>query len=109
VFPRADGRADRRPSLGSGGVRSETAAEVNVLTGLDQVGMVDEYRTVNGYGEFDGLDVSHPTSSEDPIRGKRFDHSIASRELDPNECYYDRSGLECSDHAPMIATFSPDL
>lgn len=85
------------------------AAERNILTGLDEVGMVDIFRTIHGYGDLDGLDVSHPTSGGEPLSGKRFDHMLASENLGPRSCFYDERGLECSDHAPIIAEFSPDL
>lgn len=87
-------------------------AELNILTGLEQKGMVDVFRELHGYGDLNILDVSHATQTDDPlavapeeVEGKRFDHTIASRELDPHECYYDHAGFACSDHAPMIATF----
>ena len=74
--------------------------------------MVDVFRETHGYGELDILDVSHATRTDDPsavdpgdIQGKRFDHTIASTELNPQDCYYDHRGFNCSDHAPMIVTF----
>lgn len=84
------------------------AAERNILTGLTEVGMVDVFRTVNGYGDLDTLDISHPIERGDSP-GKRFDHVIASESLNPCDCYYDADGLDCSDHAPLSATFDPDL
>lgn len=87
-------------------------AERNLLTGLEEKGMVDVFRQQHGYGDLDILDVSHATQTEDPlavspgeIQGKRFDHMIASTELNPLSCHYDQAGFSCSDHAPMIATF----
>jgi exonuclease III len=85
------------------------AAKRNILTGLEDVGMVDVFRTVNGYGDLDALDVSHPTGDRDTLTGKRFDHVIASQRLNPHDCHYDADGLDCSDHAPLVATFDPDL
>jgi exonuclease III len=85
------------------------AAERNILTGLDEVGMIDVFRSVHGYGELDVLDISHPTTDDDSIVGKRFDHLLASRTVNPQTCVYDAKGLECSDHAPLIAEFSPQL
>lgn len=89
-------------------------AELNILSGLEERGMVDVFRAHYGYGELDILDVSHATQTEQPesvapakIGGKRFDHMIASRELDLQDCYYDRSGFTYSDHAPLIAEFNP--
>lgn len=87
-------------------------AERNVLQRLEEHGMVDVFRTLHGYGELDQLDVSHATQTDDPltvapaaVKGKRFDHLIASSELDPQACWYEQSGFRCSDHAPLIAEF----
>ena len=87
-------------------------AEWNILRGLNDNGMVDIFRNQHGYGDLDILDVSHATQTEDPlsvppkdVEGKRFDHIIASNELDPQECWYDHEGFRCSDHAPLIAEF----
>ena len=87
-------------------------AERNFLTGLKEAGMVDVFREVHGYGDLDVLDVSHATRTEDPlsvppedVRGVRFDHIIASTELQPQGCRYDQDGFRCSDHAPLIAEF----
>lgn len=82
-----------------------TQAELDILNGLEVVGMVDVFRTVNGYGELDVLDVSHPTQGGDRLSGKRFDHLFASERLAPQACWYDEDGLDCSDHAPLIAEF----
>lgn len=88
-------------------------AERNILGGLAEKGMVDVFRQQHGYGELDVLDVSHATQTEDPlsvpaadVEGRRFDHLIASEELNPEACYYDQAGFGCSDHAPIIAKFS---
>lgn len=89
-------------------------AERQILTGLeDKMGMIDVFRDQHGYGELDVLDVSHATQTDDPltvpakdIEGKRFDHMIASPELNPQDCFYDQRGFACSDHAPIIAEFS---
>jgi exodeoxyribonuclease-3 len=84
-------------------------AERNILTGLAEVGMVDVFRSIHGYGDLDVLDVSHPTRGGGPLSGKRFDHLLASTVLNPRRCVYDERGLDCSDHAPLIAEFSPDF
>lgn len=87
--------------------------ELNILSGLAENGMIDVFREHHGYGDIDILDVSHATQTDSPasvapaeVKGKRFDHMIASRELDPQDCYYDHAGFSCSDHAPLIAEFN---
>lgn len=87
-------------------------AELNILSGLQERGMIDVFRDQHGYGDLDILDVSHATQTEDPesvppaeVKGKRFDHMIASSDLGPIDCYYDHEGFSCSDHAPLIAEF----
>lgn len=89
-------------------------AESNILRGLESEGMVDVFRELHGYGDLDILDVSHATQTEDPLAvppaevdGKRFDHMIASRDLNPEACWYDQDGFSCSDHAPLLAEFLP--
>ncbi|MCL9815282.1 endonuclease/exonuclease/phosphatase family protein [Natranaeroarchaeum aerophilus] len=88
-------------------------AELNILLGLEEKGMADVFRVQHGYGELDILDVSHATRTDDPesvapaeVKGKRFDHMIASEELNLQDCYYDHAGFHCSDHAPLIADFN---
>lgn len=84
-----------------------TNAELDILTGLDEVGMVDVFRTINGFGEIEVLDISHPTKGGERFSGKRFDHLLASSDLRPESCRYEEGGLDCSDHAPLVATFRP--
>jgi len=73
-------------------------AELDVLTGLAEEGIVDVFREVHGYGQVTTDDVS--------FQSKRFDHILASEALGPEDCYYDHDGLECSDHAPIVAELS---
>lgn len=87
-------------------------AERDLLRGLADEGMVGVFRELHGYGELDVLDVSHATQTDDPlsvspgdVEGKRFDHLIASEELDPQDCRYDYEGFRYSDHTPVIAEF----
>lgn len=87
-------------------------AETNLLRGLEDVGMVDVFRELHGYGELERLDVSHATRTDDPlsvpeaaVEGKRFDHLLASMALSPQACRYDQAGFAWSDHAPVIAEF----
>lgn len=89
-------------------------AELNILKGLEDEGMVDVFRYHHGYGELDILDVSHATQTDDPlsvpsadVEGKRFDHMIASEELSPQNCRYEQGGFGCSDHSPLLAEFNP--
>ena len=89
-------------------------AEMNILRGLEDKGMVDVFREQHGYGDLDILDVSHATQTEEPlsvspaeVEGKRFDHMIASTDLNPQECWYEYEGFSCSDYAPLVAEFSP--
>ncbi|MFW5949830.1 MAG: hypothetical protein ACOCR6_00555 [archaeon] len=87
-------------------------AELMVLDSIENLGMVDVFRNYHGYGDLDVLDVSHATQTDEPlrvppdeVRGKRFDHLLASKELNPGNCYYEQAGFFCSDHAPLIAEF----
>lgn len=73
------------------------SAALNILKGLGHVGMVDVFRYQWGYGDVETLDVSFGNS--------RFDHIIASEELNPVNCYYDPESFEYSDHAALIAEF----
>lgn len=73
------------------------AAERNVLRGLEAVGMVDVFRHIHGYEQVEVEETSH--------KSFRFDHLLASEALNPIDCYYDHSGFECSDHAPIIGEF----
>lgn len=75
----------------------KVSAELNVLKGLGHLGMRDVFRQQHGYGDIDVADTSW--------RSKRYDHVIASESLAATECHYDHSGLEWSDHAPIIAEF----
>ena len=76
--------------------RWRTAA-LNILKGLGHVGMVDTFRYQWGYDEIDTLDESFGNS--------RFDHIIASEDLNPANCFYDQKSLEHSDHAALIVDF----
>lgn len=73
-------------------------AELNILKGLGHLGIRDVFRQQHGYGDIDVEDTSW--------KSKRFDHLFASEPLAAADCYYDHSGLECSDHAPIIADFN---
>lgn len=73
-------------------------AELNILKGLGHLGMVDVFRNQHGFGNVDGEDTSW--------ENKRFDHIFASTSLEPQQCYYDHSGKEYSDHAPIFAEFA---
>ena len=73
------------------------AAERSILRGLGRLGMIDAFRSLHGFGELDVADSSW--------NGKRFDHLFASEDLPPTDCYYDQS-VECSDHAPLLASIN---
>ena len=73
------------------------AAALNILKGLGHAGMVDVFRYQWGYGDIDTLDKSFGNS--------RFDHIIASEELNPVNCEYDPDSLQYSDHAALITDF----
>lgn len=70
-------------------------AEIDVFTGLEDLGIVDVFRARHGYGDLDVEDVSFET--------RRFDHLFASKELTLKYCRYDTDGYKCSDHAPLLA------
>ncbi|MFC5973951.1 endonuclease/exonuclease/phosphatase family protein [Halomarina salina] len=72
-------------------------AELNMLKGLGNLGMIDIFRALHGYGDVDVTQTSW--------REKRFDHMFASKSLSVRHCSYDTAGLDCSDHAPLIADF----
>lgn len=87
-------------------------AELGILRGLEDVGMVDVFRELHGYGNLDILDVSHATQTENPasvpeteVEGKRFDHMIASKNLAPEACWYAQDAFTYSDHAPLVGRF----
>jgi len=77
--------------------RRKVSAELNILKGLGHLGIRDVFREQHGYGELDIEDTSW--------QSKRFDHIFASTDLPASNCYYDHSGLDSSDHAPIIAEF----
>jgi endonuclease/exonuclease/phosphatase family metal-dependent hydrolase len=94
----ADGQAivhidDKDPQIQD---RWRTAA-LQILKGLGHAGMVDVFRYQWGYGDIDTLDESFGNS--------RFDHIIASEDLNPVHCEYDAESLNYSDHAALIADF----
>jgi exonuclease III len=61
--------------------------------------MVDVFRHLHGYGDAGVPDTSH--------NGRRIDHLIASKSLNPVECRYDHGLEDCGDHAPLVARFDP--
>lgn len=72
-------------------------AALNIFKGLGHVGMVDVFRYQWGYNEVDTLVES--------FGNNRFDHIIASEELNPADCIYDPDSFDYSDHAALIADF----
>ncbi|SNR65396.1 Exonuclease III [Halorubrum ezzemoulense] len=81
----------------SGFRRRKVSAELNILKGLGHLGMRDVFREQHGYGDLEVADTSW--------KSKRFDHIFASDDLPATSCWYDHTGLESSDHAPIIAEF----
>lgn len=72
-------------------------AELDILQGVEELGLVDVFRAQHGYDDLDVEDVSFET--------RRFDYLFASKDLNPSDCRYDPDGYECSDHAPILAEF----
>lgn len=72
-------------------------AELKILKGLGHFEMIDVFRALHGYGDIETIDTSHD--------GRRIDHLFASQELSPTDCWYASSGLEYSDHGPIVADF----
>jgi len=81
-------------------------AEQGVFSGLEEYGMKDVYRMVNGYEKYAYSWVHH---WRDKRTERRFDHIFATPRLNPIECRYLYDFLEkgLSDHAPIEAIFNP--
>jgi exonuclease III len=77
-------------------------AERRILTALQEWGMVDVFRHLNGYGARD-LSWTWPGHRG----GYRLDHVLASRELDPRSCRYRHDWREAglSDHSAIEVEF----
>ena len=82
-------------------------AERSILTGLARHGMVDVFRTLNGYDRRDVSWVFHTRARRKAAH--RLDHVIASPSLNPIACDYVHGWREAglSDHSAMEAVFSP--
>jgi exonuclease III len=76
-----------------------------ILRGLENFGIVDVYRYLNGYilNEY-----SWYWKGKGKEVGRRYDHFFASKILEPISCFYLHEYREqgLSDHSPMIAVFS---
>lgn len=96
------------------------SAELNILKGLGNVGMVDTFRYCHGYDVPDVPDTNFKDSRKEvdvpdtSFKNSRFDHIFASEALQPTDCRYDHKAYETfdgeneySDHAPIVATFNP--
>jgi exonuclease III len=68
-------------------------AELNILDGLDEHGLIDAFRSTNGYGDLSITDTSW--------NGKRFDHLFVPEQSIISDCWYDHP-VEASDHAPIV-------
>lgn len=84
---------DKGPELS----QRQVNAELRLLKGIGHLGLIDVFREQHGYGEIDAVDTSW--------KSKRYDHLFAPQPLEAASCFYDQDGLECSDHAPLIAEF----
>ena len=80
------------------------AAEVAVLGSAARLGLVDAFRAIHGY---DAIAHSWWWKNRGRTGGYRLDHILASRDLEPHECYYrdDLREAGLSDHAPLFARF----
>jgi exonuclease III len=72
-------------------------AELSLLKGLAEFKMVDAFRHINGFETMDAY--SHEVGGSK----FRFDHIFVSNILSPKKCFYDESGFDYSDHAPIVA------
>ena len=81
------------------------AAELALLTGLRDVGMVDVFRHLHGYVRKE-ISWNWPRF---PRSGYRLDHVIASLALNPTRCEYvhDVRTTRLSDHSAIEADFEP--
>jgi len=96
---RADGTVVSWGEDKSAGIRERwVSAELDVMHGLSDYGIVDAFRHVHGYGDVEAEDTSHGS--------RRIDHIFVSESLTPEQCWYNHDGFECSDHAPMLMEFS---
>jgi endonuclease/exonuclease/phosphatase family metal-dependent hydrolase len=79
-------------------------AERRILVGLDEHGICDVFRELNGYAARD-LSWRWPTHRG----GYRLDHLLASRSLRPTACRYRHEWREAglSDHSALQADFAP--
>ncbi|MEA5388523.1 endonuclease/exonuclease/phosphatase family protein [Haloarculaceae archaeon H-GB11] len=62
------------------------AAELNILRGLEEMGMRDVFRAQHGYGDLDMLTVSHATQTDDPFL---FHQRTSRKALRPFDCVRD--------------------
>jgi endonuclease/exonuclease/phosphatase family metal-dependent hydrolase len=81
-------------------------AERSILTGLAEYDLADAYRKVHGYERGD-YSWTHKWRERRTYR--RFDHVFASSKLNPIRCEYHHDILDkkLSDHASIVAEFSP--
>lgn len=83
------------------------AAELAMHTGMADVGLLDVYRTLNG---FEASDASwFWTRLDGRTGGYRLDHIFASPSLNPTACKYVHQFRESrlSDHSAVVADFAP--
>lgn len=74
-------------------------AELSILKGLGHFGLIDVFRSLNGFRDVDTNEESHD--------GRRVDHLFATEELSPVDCFYPDVIPDLSDHNPVVADFKP--
>ncbi|MCD1293550.1 hypothetical protein CUJ83_00880 [Methanocella sp. CWC-04] len=84
------------------------SAERNILEGLAKFDLHDVFRHVNGY---DKNDFSFYEKLNGRRIGRRYDHVLASKSLNPLECRYlhDLRKAGLSEHSPIEAVFDPKM
>ena len=76
--------------------------ERNILSGLKQHGMEDSYRKLHSY---DVEDYSWEFKRKGSVLRRRFDHFIASDQLEVITAKYLHNDKGLSDHSPLIVEY----
>ncbi len=106
LFSRVKLEKDTPCVLTNDPVDRQANAERSIMTGLAEYDLADVYRSVHGY-ERSGYSWTNQWRECRTYR--RFDHVFASSKLNPIsfECRHDFLDKKLSDHAPIMAEFSP--